>query len=597
MTPASDHDAATVNPTQCSETDPPVAHKWRSWLAPALVLMAGLIIYLPAVRARFFLDDYLHASILRGTFPVSRSPLDLYTFIGEGERATLLERGMLPWWSDPQLKIRFFRPLSSALIWADHRLLGDDPLPLHLHSLLWWGATVLAARWIFQRVLTARPALYATVIFALAPCHALPLAWLANREAFISLTFGLLALAAMLRFHDQGEWREVGYALGFSSLSLLGGEYAFSVGGYILTLAIAARGVALQRRLSALLSFAGPALVYLGVRAHLGYGTAGSGFYTDPFGAPLTFLRHAPRRAVTLLANGWLSLDGEALDQKTPAWMLAAIFVTGVAVLGLGVRRVFASLDAPRRMHARWLLAGSFLALVPVLAVQPSPRLVGASMVGIAATVALVLDQAWHRAAHGSATTRGAEFVGLFAVGLGFFHLVHGPVTSWLSGRNYQRSSARFEASARAFAAGLANPSEAEVMVMRTSGSAFFMPFALQPNFEPPKRWRILAQTGHVLALRRGPRALELVVPEDQALFPEGLGNLYRSEETTLGLSGTVSVPGMRVKVLKRGPQGPRVVRFETDVDLDEQAWGAERKRDFTQVTPPAPGFGKPFPP
>ena len=37
----------------------------------------------------------------------------------------------------------------------------------------------------------------ATVVFALAPCHMMPLAWLANREALVSFTFGLLGLVAL----------------------------------------------------------------------------------------------------------------------------------------------------------------------------------------------------------------------------------------------------------------------------------------------------------------------------------------------------------------------------------------------------------------
>src|SRR5205814_1201042 len=118
-----------------------------------------------------------------GNFPGERSPFNLYDFVNDADRAALLERGTLPWWTDPHLKLRFFRPLSSALIWAEHRVLGDGTFPLHVHSFLWWCAVVIAARALFQRVLAPRAAMLATIVFALAPCHALPIAWLANREA------------------------------------------------------------------------------------------------------------------------------------------------------------------------------------------------------------------------------------------------------------------------------------------------------------------------------------------------------------------------------------------------------------------------------
>src|SRR5262245_57004599 len=75
--------------------------------AIAIVVLAGLIVFLPAIRAPLFRDDYLHAAMVDGTFPVKRSAFDLYAFVDDGDRAALYERGLLPWWSDARLTIRF----------------------------------------------------------------------------------------------------------------------------------------------------------------------------------------------------------------------------------------------------------------------------------------------------------------------------------------------------------------------------------------------------------------------------------------------------------------------------------------------------------
>src|SRR5690606_4480258 len=124
--------------------------------------------------------------------------------------------------------------LSSALLYADHRLFGGAPLPMHLHSFAWWVACVVGARARYREALSPRAAAVATVIFALAPCHAMPLAWLANREALISLAFGIFALGSYTRFRDRPR------ALSFASAALLfglalfgGGEYALAFGGYV----------------------------------------------------------------------------------------------------------------------------------------------------------------------------------------------------------------------------------------------------------------------------------------------------------------------------------------------------------------------------
>src|SRR4051794_28837520 len=94
-----------------------LAVRWRLGLLLVL-LLGGALVHLPAVRCPFILDDYMHASMIEGSIGVRRGPFDLYDFVNDVDRATFLERGLLPWWSHPRLTIRFFRPLSSALRWA-----------------------------------------------------------------------------------------------------------------------------------------------------------------------------------------------------------------------------------------------------------------------------------------------------------------------------------------------------------------------------------------------------------------------------------------------------------------------------------------------
>jgi hypothetical protein len=572
------------------------------WFSLVLLFLAGVLVYLPALRASYLLDDYLHASMIAGAYPAPRSPFDLYNFVSDADRAALFERGMLPWWSDPRLTIRFFRPLSSALIWAEHRVLGDGPLVLHLHSLAWWAAAVLAARALFRRLLAPRPAQIATFVFALAPCHALPLAWLANREALVSLTFGLAALGAYLRWRDARALGNGALAALLFGAAMLGGEYALSLAGYVLAIEIADRGTGARpwwERAVGLLPFAVPAAAYLLVRRALHYGTLGSGFYTDPFREPASFLRSAPRRVVTLLLEGWFSLDTETLTVETPWWVLAIAFVAAAALLTLPLRRALGRLDPAQQQAAAWLLPGSVLALGPVLAVVPSPRLLGASMLGVAAAVAWLLEHAWFPSELPAARRGGADLTGTAALAIGFAQLVHGPATSWLVGRHFQQSSASFAAQAAELRARLDDPASAEVMVLRGMGGSFFLPFALDASRAPPARWRILAQTGHALALRRDPRTLDIVVPPSQGVFPTGSGNLFRNERTRVAAGDVFTLPGLRVTILELGAEGPRAVRFELDRDLEDAplVWIAEDHRGFPDAPPPQEGFGKPFDP
>lgn len=581
-----------------SSTRPAPLAARRGKLALGLLFLVGALVFLPALRSPFLLDDYLHASMIDGTFPAPRGPFDLYNFVNDADRAVLIDRGMLPWWSHPRLVIRFFRPLSSALLWADHRLFGNSPLPLHLHSFLWWTAAVLAARSLFKRCFSPRVSWFSTVIFALAPCHALPLAWLANREALVSLTFGALGLATYVRWREERSLFDGALAAALFGLALLGGEYGLSFGGFILAFEILRRRESLLRRGTGLLAFAVPAASYLFARSARHYGAIGSGFYSDPFHEPASFLRTAPRRLVTLLADSWLSLDTETLTSSTPAWALALGAVIGVALLVVPLRRTLAELDEPTRRSALWLLLGSVLALGPVLAVVPSPRLLGASLLGSAPVVALILERAWfHRVIE---ERRGqAELTGLVALLLGFLHLVHAPCTSWLVARHFRQTAVSFSDHTAELEERLSAPRSADVVVLRGISGAFFLPFALARDGKLPARWRILAQTGHALALRRGPRTLDIVVPADQTLFPAGPGNLFRNVSDKLAAGATFDLPGLHVTVLEIGKEGPRSARFQFDRDLESAplAWITERFDGFPEATPPKQGFGMPFDP
>lgn len=576
----------------------PPSRRWPAWLPVALLVLAGLVVFLPAVRAPRYLDDYFQTSMIEGTFPSPRKAWDLYNLCGDADRPLLIDRGLLPWWSHPRLAVRFLRPLSSVLLFANHRIFGNRPLLFHLHSFAWWVAAVLAARALFRRTLGSRAAWMATVAFALAPCHVTPLIRIANREALVSVTFGILAMTALVRFREEGRLLHAATAVVLFGAALLGGEYALCFAGYVLALALVDRRRTWGARAVAVLSFAAPAAAYLAVRARLGYGAVASGFYHDPLHDPVEFLRHVPRRLATLLAQGWLTLDAETVDVTTSPWVLGIVVVLGSALLLVPVLRSRSHLDDQGRTHARWLLLGSLLSLTPVLAVMPSPRLLGASCLGLSATVALILNRAWFPPAPDTASA-ARELTGLVAVVLGFFHLVHGPATSWITAANTRKEALGMVDRAEALMARSADPTSAEFVMVRGLGDAFVLPYTLDPKGAPPARWRLLALTGHVLVLRKDARTIEIVAPRNKSLFPTGEGNQFRGDGAPFAPGNVVRVPGMRVTILESGDAGPHRVRFEFDDALESpgRVWVNDRFDGIEDGQPPEPGFGKPFDP
>ncbi len=551
------------------------------------MLALGVVVFLPAILAPFFLDDFLHVAMVEGTFPGKRTAFDFYDFVGDDNRAAMLERGLLPWWSHPSLRIRFFRPLASVLVWGDHVLFGHHALPMHLHSLAWWALAVVVVHRLYAQTFERRTSLLATAMFALAPCHWLPLAWLANRETLLAITFGVSGLLVLRR--------PLLAAFCFGLALAGGGEYALAFGGYVLAYAVLARSAPVRARALSVVSFAVPAALYLAVRTKLGYGAMGSGFYTDPLREPSAFLDKVPWRSVALVVESWLSFDVSGFTPGSARWLVVLMLAASVAVCAPPMRRAYAALEPAWREKATWLLAGSFVSLAPVLAVVPAMRLLGICTIGVAVASAIVIEQAWFRDKD-APKTRAVELGWLAALGLAFAHLVHGPGTAFTLALRHRREALKFVDGAAWLRDRAPDVTAARIGIVRGMSLTFFTPFAIDPRGRTPAKWCLLAHSGHTLVVRRSERTFELTTSEDRGLFPIGDGNLFRSEHAALRVGDRVANGCVRAKILELGPRGPRSVELTVE-DPASMTWVEDDYDGWKEAPLPAVGFGQPFDP
>src|SRR5262249_14721317 len=90
-------------------------------------------------------DDVFHRGMVEGRMPgVHWGPSELYDFVGAPARpASLLrEYGAIPWFAADDLRLRFFRPLSSRILAGELKLVGDRAWVSRLHSLAWFFAVL-----------------------------------------------------------------------------------------------------------------------------------------------------------------------------------------------------------------------------------------------------------------------------------------------------------------------------------------------------------------------------------------------------------------------------------------------------------------------
>src|SRR6478672_1352729 len=93
-----------------------------------LVAAVAIFLALPSLFAGLAIDDYIHALRARGG-DLGANRLDLFNFASgsQQDHDAYLERGVLPWFSSPDIKLNFWRPISSAPHWVDYNYLASWP--------------------------------------------------------------------------------------------------------------------------------------------------------------------------------------------------------------------------------------------------------------------------------------------------------------------------------------------------------------------------------------------------------------------------------------------------------------------------------------
>ena len=161
------------------------------------------------------------------------------------------DRGLLPWFTDENLKLRFFRPLSSAALALDAWLFGERTWLSRLHSLSGSLAILASSLRCTGASLPTATAGVATLIYALAAGHALPVSWIAARHTLVCTAFSLLAFWCHVRAREDG-WRPGRWLAPVAvAVGLLGGEMTLGAVALIGAWEIFARRDRLRARLLA----------------------------------------------------------------------------------------------------------------------------------------------------------------------------------------------------------------------------------------------------------------------------------------------------------------------------------------------------------
>ena len=453
-------------------------------LALGLAVLATAI-SLPALDLGFQFDDhFMRMALMRPAVDPAweRAPTDVFAFF-TGDPAfnrRAMEQGALAWWASPDLKLAFFRPLSSLTHALDFRLWPDNPWLMHAHSLLWLAACVaMAARTFRALPLGPRTAALAGVLFAVDDALAMPASWIANRNALLATFFAIATVAA----HDA--WRRRCWAPGawlsplFLLLGLLAGEMAAGAFGYLLAHALFLDRGLWRQRLRALLPCALTGLTWAFVYRAGGHGAHGSILYTDP--ASGADFGRALFERLPLLLLGLIALPAEIHGVFTAA---AGRVLWGVAL----ATSVFAGLIAwpllRREAVARFFALGMLLCLVPAAGTLPNNRLLTLAGLGAAGLLAQFLSGWWAGAEWVPTSAAWRRAARLAAIGAVFFHLVLAPAQRLGAAQGLQDFAALSHRVARALPSGPDRPGQWLLLVNTPSAFQSIQGMLIAGRFE-----------------------------------------------------------------------------------------------------------------
>jgi len=540
----------------------------------ALCLGLAVLVSLPGLWMGPFLDDYFHAAILDKVAPFG-GPLSLFDF-APGDREALwplVSKGPFPWFTLPELRIRFFRPLSSALATMDYAAFGRNVLWLHVHSLIWY--LLLVAGWavILRRMLPGPVGALALILFALDPTHWFPVVWPANRNALIAVTLAVWGLCAHIRWREDG-WRPGAWLSALLYVAgLLGGESAIGVFAYVFAYEVFAAPGATRIRVRSLLPAAVVGIAYVAVYKLFGCGAYGSGSYIDPLHEPVSYLLHAPGRLLALVGA---QLVGFPVDLSVfNLWLRPVQVVVGlvtVVIFAVVMRRAWVSFDITQRRTLTWATSGAAMSLLPVAATFPMGRLLLVASMGASVLVASVLVYWWQQ--RGQRPNR--RLLGVLGWFLVATHLVLPPV-AWTA-----QSLAIGWFSKHAEAACMA----AEMGEPALGGRHYVLLVGPEPMtslYTPivraviDKQWRTYRDTWW--AISQAPFEHRVTRTDENRLEIEVLGGnmlgteferLFRSARFPLKEGERIKLEGVVVSILEVSAGGPSKIALEFDRRLED---------------------------
>lgn len=566
-------------------------------LAPLGIAAIAVMLTLSSLSVGLIYDDYHHKLLMSGPeSPVRllRSPMDLFNFFdGDPERISeLKDLGLLPWWTSDGIKGAFWRPLTSLTHWLDYVLWPGAPWLMHVQSVLWYAAVVLAVAFLYRRFSsTALIAGLAALLFAIDDAHGTPVGFLSNRNVLVAAFFGVLAIMAYDRWRREN-WRAgVVCAPLLLVMSLLSAEAGLSTCAYLGAYALFIDRGKWRERFASLIPCAFVVVIWRLAWTSLGYGFENMGVYIDPLGEPLEYIAAMKIRLPFLLLGQWLFPPSDIVLMLPPGPLMV------IWRFALGFLIVLIFVLAPLLLKdrtARFWATGMVLSTLPVCATFPNDRLLVFVGIGAMGLVAQLLSLVFNKSRRRLKPLYWRVPAMSLAIALVLGHLVIAPlalpvrVANPMGPKEFTNRLVveKLDESVRDKDLILVNPPISFLAGMES--------FAWAANeFPMPRRIRILTSSLFEPVDISRPDANTLVVRPAYGYCAHSMDRLFRDKKAKSSVGDRVELAGMTVEITEITMDGrPAEAAFRFSVPLEDTSlrWLQYVDRGYEPFVPPGIG-------
>lgn len=567
------------------------------WATVLAILFVSVALRAPALRANLFADDWDHYAMEQQIYPVKVPVWDMFNWVGgeQWQRTAMLRSGRVPWWASNNVQLSVFRPLASVLTHFDYATLDGvhHPNRLHLHTLCWWILLLLGVAALMQSLFPQSIAVLSVLLYAVDDAHNEPFAWAANRSAIIALAFVVWAIFFHVRAERSQSVTQRVVVASLVAVGLAAGEHALAPLAFIPAVSMCGAGP-LGPRLRPLIPLGFIVAAYLILRASLGYGIAGSGFYIDPVTEPLRYLELASTRIPVLLGELAFSLPAEWWHRGLPTnvedtlrhfvplrWLTDGLRVGMIATGTAGGLLTVFAIRRLRIVGARstesalpWLLVGGLLSLVPLAGTIVLSRLTLVPALAFDAAQGYLLYAASAAVVRATSLSKRLAWAGLAAL-VAIVALVV-PADRSRDGAHYMHGATNLErrrVEQADFGVESLEGRRVFVLSTRDFASQFSIPYVLHAmGRSMPDKATLLSPVWDApqILTRTDEQTFELDYPSLSTRFPLFNGSVYRAEADVFRVGEEIASDDFAVRVRATVHDQPCSLTFSFNRSLDD---------------------------